>query len=142
MRSVARRRQTGALLVVDTVNEEMKKGSWRLNQVKVFSQTHVFSSLLASVGSCHNMTMAVKMVSDLHQGTGASDLLFCVRWKRKSANPSTKTPSPGATAANLFDGGGVNNRGFPGEPDHKDIEDERAYAQPHENIQRLAGSNC
>ena len=31
------------------------------------------------------------MVSDLHQGTRASDLLFCVRWKRKSANPSTKT---------------------------------------------------
>ena len=52
------------------------------------------------------------MVSDLHQGTGASDLLFCVRWKRKSANPSTKTPSPGATATNLFGGSGVNNGDF------------------------------
>ena len=52
------------------------------------------------------------MVSDLHQGTRAPDLVFCVRWKRKSANPSTKTPSPGATATNLFDGSGVNNGDF------------------------------
>ena len=57
--------------------------------------------------------MAVKMVSDLHQGTGASNLLLRVRWKRKSANPSTETPSLGATATNLFDGSGVNNEDLP-----------------------------
>ena len=56
--------------------------------------------------------MAVQMVSELHQGTGASDLLLRVRWKRKSANPSTETPSLGATATNLFDGSGVNNDDF------------------------------
>ena len=72
---------------------------------------HGVPALLALVGLCHNMIMAVKMVSDLHQGTGASDL-FCERWKRKSANPSTKTPSLGATATNLFDGSGVNNEDF------------------------------
>ena len=107
MRSVARRRQTGALPVDNTVNEEMKKWSCRVNQEKV----SVKHALLALVGLCHNMIMAVKMVSDLHQGPGDSDL-FCERWKRKSANPSTKTPSLGATATNLFDGSGVNNEDF------------------------------
>ena len=76
MPSVARRPQTGALPVDKTGNEEMKKGVLAIQPGKGFSQTHAFPVLLAPVRSCHNMITAVKMVSDLHQGTGASGLLF------------------------------------------------------------------
>ena len=42
----------------------------------VFSQTHVFLALLASVGSCHNIITAPKAVSNLHWGTEAPGLAF------------------------------------------------------------------
>ena len=59
--------------------------------------------------------MAVKVVSDLHQGNGASDLLLRV---------GSATESDGYESVPWQR---CQQRGFLGEPDHGDIENEKAY---------------
>ena len=76
MRSAALCFKTGALAVDMSANEEMNMRVLASKRGKGFSQTHALPVLPPPVRSCHNMIKAVKMVSDLHEGTGASGLVW------------------------------------------------------------------